>query len=636
MRTFRLSSAAIATSLAALSFALTAGTAFAGIGGSVVPDYPSPVTVGQTALPATLTITNSSTNNTENVAVSSITHSPSCATTASGTCSAADADTGVFTVHNGTGQAGTACAGVTFTAGAPDANGNLTFTPGSAIVLGPSSGTLAAAQCIIGFTVDVLKVPTKDASVAAGIQTDQLGSAQFLGQTSLLTGSGSGSTQTTVNKVTPTIATTLSTSTAPVGTAVHDSAILTGATSNAAGTVTYTAYTGGSCTTGAQSAGTKTVAGGIVPNSDPITFNTAGTFDWQAVYSGDANNAAATSTCLTETLTVNKAHPSIATTLSATSTTPGTAVHDSAALTGATATAGGSATYSVYTDNACTFGKQDAGTVTVANHLVPDSNPITFNTPGTFYWQVAYLGDAANSAATSTCQSEILTVGKVAPTIATTLSTSTAPVGTAVHDSSTLSGATSDAAGTVTYTAYTNNACSLGAQSAGTKTVATALVPNSDPITFNTAGTFYWQAVYSGDAKNLAATSTCGSEVLTVTPPPVVQYCSPGYWKQPQHFHSYVAPLTPTSQFDAVFGSTAFPGKTLVDVLSTGGGGLIAYGRATVGALLNAAALNSGLTTAQVISDFNATFAGAPSGNSNGYYGSANPQFTAPENCPLN
>ncbi len=116
----------------------------------------------------------------------------------------------------------------------------------------------------------------------------------------------------------------------------------------------------------------------------------------------------------------------------------------------------------------------------------------------------------------------------------------------------------------------------------------------------------------------------------------VVQYCSPGYWKQSQHFDSYVAPLTPTSLFNTVFGSTAFPGKTLVGVLSSGGGGLTAYGRATVGALLNSASMNSGLTVAQVIAKFNATFGAAPSGNSNGYYGSANPEFSAPENCPLN
>ena len=45
-------------------------------------------------------------------------------------------------------------------------------------------------------------------------------------------------------------------------------------------------------------------------------------------------------------------------------------------------------------------------------------------------------------------------------------------------------------------------------------------VPNSSTVTFNTAGTYYWQAVYSGDANNNGASSPCtatNNEQLTVT-----------------------------------------------------------------------------------------------------------------------
>jgi hypothetical protein len=48
-------------------------------------------------------------------------------------------------------------------------------------------------------------------------------------------------------------------------------------------------------------------------------------------------------------------------------------------------------------------------------------------------------------------------------------------------------------------------------------------VPDSNAITFNSAGTFYWQAVYSGDTNNNGATSACTSEVLTVTAPHISQ-----------------------------------------------------------------------------------------------------------------
>jgi hypothetical protein len=87
--------------------------------------------------------------------------------------------------------------------------------------------------------------------------------------------------------------------------------------------------------------------------------------------------------------------------------------------------------------------------------------------------------------------------------------------------------------------------------------------------------------------------------------------CTPGYWKQSQHFDSWTAPYTPTTQFSAVF-DDAFPGKTLLDVLKLGGGGLNALGRHTVAALLNAASsdVDYNLTTADVISQFNAVFPG--------------------------
>ena len=88
--------------------------------------------------------------------------------------------------------------------------------------------------------------------------------------------------------------------------------------------------------------------------------------------------------------------------------------------------------------------------------------------------------------------------------------------GISVHDSATLLNETANAGGTVAYTVFSNNSCSADAQSAGTKTVTNGTVPNSNSIQFNSAGTFYWQAVYSGDTNNTAATSSCQSEVLTV------------------------------------------------------------------------------------------------------------------------
>jgi len=89
------------------------------------------------------------------------------------------------------------------------------------------------------------------------------------------------------------------------------------------------------------------------------------------------------------------------------------------------------------------------------------------------------------------------------------------------------------------------------------------------------------------------------------------QGCTPGYWKQSQHFDSWTAPYTPSTLFDDVF-ENAFPGMTLLQVLSQGGGGLNALGRHTVAALLNAAAsgVDYPLSVQEVIDAFNAVFPG--------------------------
>lgn len=95
---------------------------------------------------------------------------------------------------------------------------------------------------------------------------------------------------------------------------------------------------------------------------------------------------------------------------------------------------------------------------------------------------------------------------------------------------------------------------------------------------------------------------------------PLIEGCTPGYWKQPHHFDSWVG-YTPNTLFSSVF-ENAFPGKTLLEVLQTGGGGLDALGRHTVAALLNAAndeVFYGGMTTADVISAFNAAFPGSNS-----------------------
>jgi hypothetical protein len=88
--------------------------------------------------------------------------------------------------------------------------------------------------------------------------------------------------------------------------------------------------------------------------------------------------------------------------------------------------------------------------------------------------------------------------------------------------------------------------------------------------------------------------------------------CSPGYWKN----HNFPTGYSKSQLFSATSfgGSTfenAFPGMTLQQVLSQGGGGLAALGRQTVSAFFNAVTLNAfAQSPTSVIDSFNGVFPG--------------------------
>jgi hypothetical protein len=88
--------------------------------------------------------------------------------------------------------------------------------------------------------------------------------------------------------------------------------------------------------------------------------------------------------------------------------------------------------------------------------------------------------------------------------------------------------------------------------------------------------------------------------------------CTPGYWKQEHHFDSWTAPYTPDTKFCDVFDCAPPLDMTLLEVLEQGGGKLIALGRHTVAALLNAASpdVSYDLSSAAVISMFNDAYPG--------------------------
>jgi hypothetical protein len=197
----------------------------------------------------------------------------------------------------------------------------------------------------------------------------------------------------------------------------------------------------------------------------------------------------------------------IATTLSATSVLLGSTVHDSAILSGATPDAGGTVTYTVYTDSTCQTVYADAGTnLTVTNGIVPDSNPVTFNDLGTFYWQVVYSGDAKNTGSSSPCTSEILTVTSVASSM--TSAQSFIP-----NDSATISAtAGGNLAGSVSFDAYESSDCSgtsIYHQDVSVSGASSQTVQTTNTTISTTAANVSWKVSYDSTnpaQRDIAAT----------------------------------------------------------------------------------------------------------------------------------
>ena len=97
-------------------------------------------------------------------------------------------------------------------------------------------------------------------------------------------------------------------------------------------------------------------------------------------------------------------------------------------------------------------------------------------------------------------------------------------------------------------------------------------------------------------------------------PPPKPEYgCTPGYWKQTQHFGNWTG-YAPTNSFNTVFGVNILPGLTLLGALENGGGKAARLGRHATAALLNASYLDGwyGMSAAQVIAAVKSAVAAGP------------------------
>jgi hypothetical protein len=325
-------------------------------------------------------------------------------------------------------------------------------------------------------------------------------------------------------KASPAIATSPSAGGTVGATTVKDTATLSGG-SSPGGTITFTLYgpsAAANCSGAAVDTETMAISGnGTYTTPAGAKPSQAGTYWWTASYSGDSADNPAATKCGDESVTISQASPALATAPSGGGTV-GTAVADTAFLAGGDNPTG-TIEFQLYGPSAtasCSGTAVFDKTVTVTGDGSYPSPSFTPAQTGTYWWTASYSGDANNTAVTSGCDKESVTISQASPGIATAPSvTGTGTVGgTKVADTAALAGGSSPA-GTIEFQLYGPSAtanCTGTAVFDKTVTVTGDGSYPSPSFTPSQAGTYWWIASYTGDANNTPAATRCGDESVTI------------------------------------------------------------------------------------------------------------------------
>lgn len=287
--------------LAVLScLALGPSLAQAGVSGATIPSFPTTVTVGQTGLSGTITLIsgNSGTEESETNTVTDVTLIPACSKVAGTSCDPAGAEPGVFEVAaTASGEVGSACGGKVFDVAVVDATfGTVRFTARNGPATLPGNG--ATCRIIVPFAV--LKRPRGDLdATSAERQLAELASG-FQRSSSGVTGGGTGSDSTTVQRATPALATSASPGVTLASGALTDRATVSGRGAPLPGaTVEFRLHGPGdnSCSGVPVFRATAPLSDAGTATSPPFTPTETGTYRWRALYSGDDNNAPVDGAC---------------------------------------------------------------------------------------------------------------------------------------------------------------------------------------------------------------------------------------------------------------------------------------------------------------------------------------------------
>jgi stalled ribosome alternative rescue factor ArfA len=317
------------------------------------------------------------------------------------------------------------------------------------------------------------------------------------------------------------------------GSAFHDTASVTGVDGIIpTGTLTYSLFTNGTCTSPASTTQDVTLAAGSVSNSSSTGSLGAGSYSFEATYNGDANYKSSTSPC--EPLTVLASSSSTGTIVIDNATgnpttgneVTGSAFHDTASVTGVDGiTPTGTLTYSAFTNGTCSGPAIAIHSVGLLAGVVPPSGTTQPLGAGMYSFQATYKGDANYKSSTSPCEPlTVLASSSSTGTIVIDDATGNPPTGgevtgSAFHDTATVTGVDGfTPTGTLTYSFFTDGTCTGAASTTQDATLAAGSVPNSSSTGALAPGSYAFQAIYNGDTNYKASTSPCEPFSVVASP----------------------------------------------------------------------------------------------------------------------
>jgi hypothetical protein len=310
------------------------------------------------------------------------------------------------------------------------------------------------------------------------------------------------------------------------GASAYDTASVSGVSGfTPTGTLTYDLYDNGACSREAARTQTVTLSGSAVPDSSSTAPLAAGTYGFEAAYSGDMNYLASTSTC--EEFFVAPAHAPMSTLVyDAAHRSPwngteviGASAYDTATVTGITGfDPTGSVTYSLFGNRTCSGGATSTDTVTLTHGAVPNSRATGALTDGSYSFAAAYAGDSNYDSSASPC--EPFSVIKAASSTATVVRNSAThrpwsrdeDQGASAYDTAKVTGVAGyTPTGTLTYSLFEDGSCAGKPASTQTVTLSSGRAPDSARTAGLSPAHYSYRAAYSGNADYLPSAGPCES-----------------------------------------------------------------------------------------------------------------------------